>query len=114
MTYNRDFSESSGRRQYTGGGGGSMGGSSLIDRDSYFNGEYRTPHDLRIEGEYEGEIRCDGTLTIAESARVSGTINAGNILISGVVQGEVSCSERFDLQHGQGLGPRACRCAGHS
>ena len=38
---------------------------SLIDRHSHFNGVYRTSHDLRIEGTAEGEIECDGTVTVA-------------------------------------------------
>src|SRR5256885_1703933 len=72
-------------------------GTSLIDRDSYFSGTFRSPRDLRIEGHYEGEIQCDGTLTIADSARVAGTINAGNVIVSGVLEGQVSGEQRFEL-----------------
>lgn len=91
MAYNHEFREAGGTRM------GWSEQSSLVDRESYFNGVYRSPHDLRIEGEYEGEIQCNGTLTIAETARVSGSVNAGNMLVSGVLEGNVSCSDRFEI-----------------
>ncbi|MHB8577131.1 MAG: bactofilin family protein [Dehalococcoidia bacterium] len=73
------------------------GGASVIDRDSTFSGNFHSPRDLRIEGEYEGEIQCDGTLTVADSARVSGTVHAGNVSVSGVLQGQIDCSGRFEI-----------------
>ncbi len=73
------------------------GTTSLVDRDSYFNGTYRSPHDLRVEGEFEGEIHCEGTVVVAERARVSGTVNAGSVLISGSVAGQVTCADRFEV-----------------
>ena len=45
-------------------------GESLIDRESHFTGNYRTPHNLRIDGRYEGEIECHGTVFVGESATV--------------------------------------------
>ncbi|MCC7352204.1 MAG: hypothetical protein IT330_00500, partial [Anaerolineae bacterium] len=38
---------------------------SKIDRDSHFNGLYETKQNLCIEGIAEGEIHCNGTLTVA-------------------------------------------------
>src|SRR5437764_1277784 len=73
------------------------GALSVIDSGSYFNGVYRSPGDLRVEGEFEGEIQCEGTLTVAESARVSGTIAAGNVTVSGQLQGRVDCASRFEI-----------------
>lgn len=76
---------------------GAGAASSVIDAGSYFNGTYRSPGDLRIEGEFEGEIQCTGRVNIAESARVSGTITAGNVSVSGQVQGQVNCEGRFEI-----------------
>jgi len=79
-----------------------IGQASLIDVDSAFDGVFVTTQNLRIEGEYKGEIQCDGTLTIAETARVSGVLHAGNITVSGLLQGQVTCDGRFEiLQSGQ-------------
>jgi cytoskeletal protein CcmA (bactofilin family) len=84
MVYNRDFDQGS-------------AGTSLIDRESSFSGTFRSPRDLHVEGECEGEIECEGTVSIAESARVTGTIHAGNVVVSGQLQGHVTCSGRFEI-----------------
>lgn len=70
---------------------------SLIDRESHFNGAYTTSNDLRIEGRYEGEIDCEGTLVVAESADVNARIGAGNISVAGQLQGEIGCRGRFEI-----------------
>ena len=36
---------------------------SLVDSDSHFDGLYKTEQNLRVEGQAEGEIQCQGTLT---------------------------------------------------
>jgi cytoskeletal protein CcmA (bactofilin family) len=70
---------------------------SLIDRDSHFNGLYETRQDLRIEGLAEGEIRCEGTLTVAEGARVKAKVTASTITIAGELDGEVLCHGVFQI-----------------
>lgn len=70
---------------------------SLIDRHSSFDGTYRTDRDLRIEGEARGTISCQGTLFVAEGARVDATVDAENIMIAGELSGEIRCRGRLQL-----------------
>jgi cytoskeletal protein CcmA (bactofilin family) len=70
---------------------------SHIDKDSHFNGLYETKQNLRIEGLAEGEIRCDGTLTVAEGARVKAKVTASTITIAGELDGEVLCHGVFQI-----------------
>ncbi len=70
---------------------------SLIDRESHFSGTYRTPDNLRIEGRYEGEIACTGTVFIGETATVNARIAAGNVTIAGQFDGEIVCESRFEV-----------------
>jgi cytoskeletal protein CcmA (bactofilin family) len=72
-------------------------GESLIDRESHFTGTYRTPQDLRIEGRYEGEIECKGTVFVGESATVNARIVAGNVTVAGHCEGEIVCETRFEI-----------------
>ena len=46
------------------------GNESVIDPHARFNGKYVSDRDLRIEGEAQGEIECQGTLIISPQARV--------------------------------------------
>lgn len=70
---------------------------SRVDLDSRFNGLYETRQNLRIEGLAEGEIRCDGTLTVAEGARVKAKVTASTITIAGELDGEVICQGVFQI-----------------
>ena len=70
---------------------------SLIDRQSRFNGTYQALQNLRIEGAASGEIDCRGTLIVAESAVVNAKVNVRDIRIAGEMQGEVECAGRFEL-----------------
>lgn len=70
---------------------------SVVDSESHFNGLYETRQDLRIEGIAEGEIQCDGTLTVANGARVKAKVTASNMTIAGDLEGEVVCQGVFEI-----------------
>lgn len=69
----------------------------VLDRQSTFNGSYRSESDFLIEGTFEGEIDCKGTVTVAEGANLSATIQARNVVVAGAANGEVTCQERFTI-----------------
>ena len=71
---------------------------SFIDRHSTIEGTLRSAKDLRIEGRVEGEIVCDGKLTIAEGAVVQARIEAAEVIVSGSVEGDVHSHGQFKLQ----------------
>ena len=70
---------------------------SLVTSDSHFDGLYRTKQNLRVEGIAEGEIECEGTLTVAKGARVRAKVTARNITVAGELEGEVTCQETFQI-----------------
>jgi cytoskeletal protein CcmA (bactofilin family) len=70
---------------------------SRVDRDSHFNGLFQTKQNLRIEGIAEGEIQCEGTVTVAEGARVKAKVTASTVTIAGELAGEVICRDVFQI-----------------
>ena len=70
---------------------------SLVDRDSHFDGLYRTKQNLKIEGIAEGEIQCEGTLTVVKGARVKAKVTARNVTVGGEMEGEVTCQETCQI-----------------
>jgi cytoskeletal protein CcmA (bactofilin family) len=78
-------------------GGRRAGRESLIDQECFFEGTFRTPGNLRIEGTYQGVVECHGTLTIAESGRVNARILAGCLIVAGQLTGEAQCENRFEI-----------------
>ena len=78
--------------------GGRRGGrESVIDQDCFFDGTFRTPGNMRIEGAYQGVIECQGTLLIAESGQVNARIVAGSLIVAGQFTGEAQCDSRFEV-----------------
>ncbi|HEX6139710.1 MAG TPA: polymer-forming cytoskeletal protein [Candidatus Limnocylindria bacterium] len=73
------------------------GNESVIDPHARFNGKYVSDRDLRIEGEAQGEIECQGTLIISPQARVRSAIKAHNVIINGDYEGDVDCGGRFEI-----------------
>jgi cytoskeletal protein CcmA (bactofilin family) len=69
----------------------------VIDPHARFNGKYVSDRDLRIEGEAQGEIECQGTLIISPQARVRSAITAHNVIINGDYEGDVDCGGRFEI-----------------
>ncbi len=52
---------------------------------------------VRIDGSFSGEIFGDGTLAVGEEAQVSADINAGIVMISGEVRGQIAAKERIGI-----------------
>jgi cytoskeletal protein CcmA (bactofilin family) len=51
----------------------------------------------RIDGRVEGEIQCQGKLTIGEGAEVRAKISAQTVVIRGRVEGNVTAKEKVEL-----------------
>ena len=77
--------------------GGVTGNESRVDRDSHFNGLFQTKQNLRIEGIAEGEIECEGVVTVAEGATVKAKVTASTVSIAGELSGEVFCRDVFQI-----------------
>ena len=77
--------------------GADRGNESVIDPHARFNGKYVSDRDLRIEGEAQGEIECQGTLIISPQARVRSAIKAHNVIVNGDYEGDVDCGGRFEI-----------------
>jgi cytoskeletal protein CcmA (bactofilin family) len=52
---------------------------------------------VRIDGTVEGEIQCQGILTIGEGAEVKAKISGQVVVIRGKVEGNVTAKERIEL-----------------
>ena len=70
----------------------------VISKESTFNGNVRSDGDILIEGSFEGEIDCKGTVIIAEGANVSATVRARNSTVAGSANGDFTCEERLTIQ----------------
>ena len=66
-------------------------------KGSRVSGQLSFQGSARIDGSVEGDIQCQGTLTIGESAEVKAKISAKVVVIRGKVEGNVSAKEKIEL-----------------
>ena len=95
---------------------------SLVGEGTAVRGEVRFIEGLRIDGEVQGDVTCDGErsllvisdgevhgdvladgegrsiLVISEKATVHGKVMASHVIINGTVKGPVHCTELLELQ----------------
>lgn len=66
-------------------------------KGSRVSGQLSFQGPTRIDGTVDGEIQCQGMLTIGESAEVKAKITAQAVVIRGKVEGNVSARESIEL-----------------
>lgn len=69
----------------------------VIEHGCEFEGKLCFQGTVRIGGVFRGEIYTPDTLIVGEGARVHGTIDAGTVVISGEVTGNVRAKHRVEI-----------------
>ncbi|MCH9687858.1 MAG: polymer-forming cytoskeletal protein [Deltaproteobacteria bacterium] len=70
----------------------------LLGKGSAFEGKLTFEGTVRIDGEFSGEIRTEGTLIVGQSARVVAQIEASHVCVEGNVQGDIRASDLVELR----------------
>lgn len=69
----------------------------ILGKGSAFDGKLTFEGTVRIDGDFSGEIRTDGSLIVGETAKVTAQIEASTVVIEGNVEGDVRATERVEL-----------------
>ncbi len=71
----------------------------IIGPHASFNGELHFEGAVRIDGDFEGNIRSSkgGTLIISEVAHINGEVDVPNLVLHGTVCGNVRASESLKV-----------------
>ena len=69
----------------------------FIGKGLILRGEISGVGDVHVEGEFEGRITLTGTVLIREGAKVQGDVSATDIIVAGMVQGDIQASGRVEL-----------------
>lgn len=77
----------------------------IIGPSATWSGTLRSDGGVRVEGRFEGCIEVAGNVVVAESGMVDGNIIARDIIIGGIVRGDVEGAGRLEvLSTGQLIG----------
>ena len=69
----------------------------FLGEETSFEGKLIFEGTVRIDGKFHGEIHTDDVVIIGESAEVDAEINAGEIIISGTVRGEIFAKDNLEV-----------------
>jgi cytoskeletal protein CcmA (bactofilin family) len=69
----------------------------ILGKGSAFDGKLTFEGAVRIDGEFSGEIRTQGTLIVGETAEVKAQIVAARIIVEGVVRGDLTATESIEI-----------------
>ncbi|MBL8761425.1 MAG: polymer-forming cytoskeletal protein [Phycisphaerae bacterium] len=69
----------------------------IIGPDTTLKGELTFENSARIMGRVEGKVSSKGEVTIGDGAACKATIDAGRVLVDGVVEGNITAKEKVQL-----------------
>lgn len=69
----------------------------FLDAGSHVKGDLRFENTFRIDGKLTGGIVSDGILMIGEGGELEGDIQAGQVFVSGRVEGKISAKVRVQI-----------------
>lgn len=73
---------------------------SRISAGSIFKGDLITPYDVRIDGSYEGNIKCQGKVIVGSGAKVGGSIECADLDLWGKFNGDIKATNILSLKDG--------------
>jgi len=73
---------------------------SIVGRTIVVTGVVRAVADMTIDARIDGSVWCDGALTVASSASVTGEIVARDITVFGRVSGQLVATDAIDIRAG--------------
>ena len=71
---------------------------SILSEGVKFEGKLSSNGNVRVDGEFEGEIIVTGNLTIGNKSSGKGKVEATNITCGGVIEGSVVATEKLVLE----------------
>ena len=72
--------------------------SAFLGKGSRVTGKLVCEGSGRIEGQVEGEISAQDTLTVGEGASVSAKVTGATIIVEGKITGDVNARQRLELR----------------
>lgn len=73
------------------------GTKTVIGENSFFEGKFYINGELQVDGKFEGTSIFIDTLVVTQKGRVKSNIKANNVIIEGIVIGNISAKNRIML-----------------
>ena len=78
--------------------GGNSDLNGFLDAGSHVEGDLKFENTFRIDGKLTGRIVSDGTLVVGEAGQLVGDVQAGQVFVSGRVEGSIQALEQVQIE----------------
>ena len=69
----------------------------IVGFDSILSGVINTEFSIRLEGDFDGEIRTQGSVFVGHKSKIKGTISALRLIVQGEILGDVDVVESIEI-----------------
>ena len=69
----------------------------FLGEETRFEGKLFFEGTVRIDGKFQGEIHTENTVIIGETAEVDAEIEAGEVILSGTIRGNVYARDNMEI-----------------
>jgi len=75
----------------------SRAGATIIGADVVLKGNLKSAGDVTIAGTFEGDVACEGRVTVAPGATLVGNVGAAEVVLGGRIQGNSVATKALTL-----------------
>jgi cytoskeletal protein CcmA (bactofilin family) len=72
---------------------------SFLGKGTFIDGKFQVEGNIRIDGNFKGEVDGNADLIIGEGAYIEATIKVRNLTVMGEVHGNITCSEKLEIHN---------------
>ncbi len=69
----------------------------FLDKGTFVKGELTFQDAMRIDGKLEGLVKSDKTLIVGETGEIDGNIEAGTVIVGGLVKGTIHAKGKLEI-----------------
>ncbi len=72
---------------------------SFLGKGTYIDGKFQVEGNVRMDGNFKGEINGNADLIIGEGAYVEANVSVRNLTVMGELHGSVQCAEKLEIHN---------------
>lgn len=73
------------------------GPGTIVGANVKLSGTLKDSNDITVHGQVEGEVISEKNVTIEQTARIKGPINASLVIVAGEVSGEITAKDKLEI-----------------
>ena len=71
---------------------------SIIAQDVEIAGAIKSGGSVQFEGILDGELDCQGDVTIGTTAQIKGNLSANSVVVEGSIQGDITAADKIEMK----------------